>query len=111
VEHASTMALAALDAGFFRVRFDRLTPSEKRYLHTMAELGPGPHRSGAHHRCARAEGHFAGADPRATDCKGDDLEPEPRRHGVRGAPGRRLHAPYHAGLRLAGGTSMTIGSL
>jgi Mn-dependent DtxR family transcriptional regulator len=28
------------------VRFDRLTPSEKRYLRAMAELGPGPHRSG-----------------------------------------------------------------
>lgn len=37
---------AALDASFFRVRFDRLTPSEKRYLRAMAELGPGPHRSG-----------------------------------------------------------------
>ena len=28
------------------MRFDRLTPSEKRYLRAMAELGPGPHRSG-----------------------------------------------------------------
>jgi hypothetical protein len=26
--------------------FDRLTPAEKRYLRAMAELGPGPHRSG-----------------------------------------------------------------
>lgn len=33
-------------AGFFRVRFDRLTPAEKRYLRAMAELGAGPHRSG-----------------------------------------------------------------
>ncbi|MGB6553496.1 MAG: ATP-binding protein [Candidatus Binataceae bacterium] len=40
------LALAELDAGFFRVRFDRLTPTEKRYLRAMAELGPGPHRSG-----------------------------------------------------------------
>ena len=44
--HATTLALAELDAGFFRVRFDRLTPTEKRYLRAMAELGPGPHRSG-----------------------------------------------------------------
>ena len=36
----------ALDESFFRVRFDRLTPAEKRYLRAMAELGPGPHRSG-----------------------------------------------------------------
>ena len=26
--------------------YDRLTPTEKRYLRAMAELGPGPHRSG-----------------------------------------------------------------
>ncbi|TJY59427.1 ATP-binding protein [Sinimarinibacterium sp. CAU 1509] len=45
--HAATdQALAELDASFFRVRLDRLTPSEKRYLRAMAELGPGPHRSG-----------------------------------------------------------------
>jgi hypothetical protein len=43
---ASTTAVAALDESFFRVRFDRSTPAEKRYLRAMAELGPGPHRSG-----------------------------------------------------------------
>jgi hypothetical protein len=46
VEAASITAVAALDESFFRVRFDRLTPMEKRYLRAMAELGPGPHRSG-----------------------------------------------------------------
>jgi len=35
-----------LDASFFRVRFDRLTPTEKHYLRAMADLGAGPHRSG-----------------------------------------------------------------
>lgn len=43
---ASRQAVAALDASFFLVRFDRLTPSEKRYVRAMAQLGPGPHRSG-----------------------------------------------------------------
>jgi hypothetical protein len=43
---ASREAMASLDEGFFRVRFDRLTPSERMYLRAMAELGPGPHRSG-----------------------------------------------------------------
>jgi hypothetical protein len=43
---ATTLALAELDAGFFRMRFERLTPTEKRYLRAMAELGPGAHRSG-----------------------------------------------------------------
>ena len=46
VERASNVVVAALDEGFFRVRFDRLTTSEKRYLRAMSELGPGPHRSG-----------------------------------------------------------------
>lgn len=43
---ASKAAVAALDESFFRVRFDRLTPSEKKYLRAMAEMGAGPHRSG-----------------------------------------------------------------
>ena len=47
VERASEAAIAALDDSFFRVRFDRLTETERRYLRAMAELGPGPHRSGA----------------------------------------------------------------
>ena len=46
VDAATLSALAELDASFFRVRFDRLTPAEKRYLRAMAILGPGPHRSG-----------------------------------------------------------------
>lgn len=46
VDTAAIIATAALDESFFRVRFDRLTPAEKRYLRAMADLGPGPHRSG-----------------------------------------------------------------
>ena len=46
VEDATGRALTALDRGFFRVRLDRLTPREKDYVRAMAELGPGPHRSG-----------------------------------------------------------------
>jgi AAA ATPase domain len=46
VQAASRLAVAQLDASFFRVRFDRLTPAEKRYMRAMAELGEGPHRSG-----------------------------------------------------------------
>ncbi|MYB48451.1 MAG: ATP-binding protein [Dehalococcoidia bacterium] len=46
VEVASRQAIADLDASFFLVRFDRLTPTEKRYLRAMAQLGQGPHRSG-----------------------------------------------------------------
>ena len=46
VRAASKSAIAALDESFFRVRFDRLTPAERKYLRAMAELGPGSHRSG-----------------------------------------------------------------
>ncbi len=46
VEAASRQAIADLDESFFLVRFDRLTPTEKRYLRAMAKLGAGPHRSG-----------------------------------------------------------------
>jgi len=46
VHKAGITAIAALDEGFFRVRFDRCTPKEKKYLRAMAELGEGPHRSG-----------------------------------------------------------------
>ncbi len=46
IESATVTATAELDASFFRVRYDRLTPKEKLYLRAMAELGPGPHRSG-----------------------------------------------------------------
>jgi hypothetical protein len=46
IDIGSHEAIAALDESFFRVRFDRLTPVEKRYLRAMAEIGPGPHRSG-----------------------------------------------------------------
>lgn len=43
---ATQQAIAELDQSFFRVRLDRLTPSERQYMRAMAELGPGPHRSG-----------------------------------------------------------------
>lgn len=46
VRKASATAVATMDEGFFRVRFDRCTPKEKKYLRAMAQLGPGPHRSG-----------------------------------------------------------------
>jgi hypothetical protein len=43
---AGPQAVRRLDESFFRVRLDRMTPTEKRYMRAMAELGPGPHRSG-----------------------------------------------------------------
>jgi hypothetical protein len=46
VNAARPFVIDQLDRNFFLVRLDRLTPKEKEYLRAMAELGPGPHRSG-----------------------------------------------------------------
>jgi hypothetical protein len=46
VTAATPTVIERLDQNFFRVRFDRLTPSEKRFLRAVAELGPGAHRTG-----------------------------------------------------------------
>lgn len=45
VEAASATALDELDRSFFRIRMDKTTPTEERYLRAMAEVGPGPRRS------------------------------------------------------------------
>jgi hypothetical protein len=46
VRDATATVIPRLDQNFFRVRFDRLTPSERNFLRAMAELGPGPQRTG-----------------------------------------------------------------
>lgn len=46
VEDARVPVQEQLDENFFRVRIARSTMAEKRYLRAMAELGPGPYRSG-----------------------------------------------------------------
>jgi hypothetical protein len=46
VVEATEKVVPRLDQNFFRVRFDRLTPSEKNFLRAMAELGPGAQRTG-----------------------------------------------------------------
>jgi len=46
VRAATPGVVAQLDNNFFRVRFDRLTPLEQKYLRAMAELGPGPQGTG-----------------------------------------------------------------
>ena len=46
IRAASSSALKRLDGGFFRVRFDRLTPKEREYVIAMASVGSrGPYRS------------------------------------------------------------------
>ena len=45
VQEATYASLQRLDESFFRVRFDRLISSEKRYLRALAEFGSGSHRS------------------------------------------------------------------
>jgi hypothetical protein len=45
VNDATMTVVERLDKNFFRVRYDRCTPAEKRYLRAMADLGPGPYRT------------------------------------------------------------------
>lgn len=44
VEGAYAQALATLDDGFFKVRYDRLTKAEIKFVSAMAELGDGPYQ-------------------------------------------------------------------
>ena len=46
IRETTDVVTKRLDENFFRVRFDRLTPRERQYLRAMAELGPGPYRTG-----------------------------------------------------------------
>ena len=46
VKNATATVIPRLDKNFFRVRFDRLTSSEKNFLRAMADLGPGAQRTG-----------------------------------------------------------------
>lgn len=46
VRAAEKEAIRRLDESFFRVRLERMTPTERRYMQAMGRLGPGPHASG-----------------------------------------------------------------
>src|SRR5262249_53509202 len=46
LSEATPGVVTHLDANFFRVRFDRLTQLQQKYLRAMAELGPGPYQTG-----------------------------------------------------------------
>jgi hypothetical protein len=46
VQEATATVIPRLDQNFFRVRYDRLTPSEKNFLRAMAALGSGTQRTG-----------------------------------------------------------------
>jgi len=42
---ATAISISKLDESFFRVRFDRLTPSEREYMRALASIGPEPQRT------------------------------------------------------------------
>jgi hypothetical protein len=46
IKEVTPIVIRRLDENFFRVRFDRLTPSEQNYLRAMAKLGSESHRTG-----------------------------------------------------------------
>lgn len=46
VGEAEQRAVERLDRNFFRSRYERLSDPQKIYLRAMAQLGPGPHKTG-----------------------------------------------------------------
>lgn len=46
INEASPEAIRRLDESFFRMRLERMTPTERKYMNAMASLGKGPHSSG-----------------------------------------------------------------
>lgn len=46
IQDATMTVISRLDENFFRVRYERLTPSEKNFLRAMVELGLDTHRTG-----------------------------------------------------------------
>ena len=46
IAEATAAAIKELDQSFFKVRFDRCSPSEKKYMRALAGFGHGIHRSG-----------------------------------------------------------------
>lgn len=46
IRAARPEAIKRLDESFFRMRLERMTPTERKYIIAMAYLGPGPHLSG-----------------------------------------------------------------
>lgn len=46
VKCAYTLALSSLDEGFFKVRYDRLTKAEIKFVVAMTSLGSGPYQMG-----------------------------------------------------------------
>lgn len=46
IRKAGKSAIERLDRNFFRSRYERLSSAQKDYLRTMADIGPGPHKTG-----------------------------------------------------------------
>ena len=99
VAEATPNVIAHLDANFFRVRFDRLTVLQQKYLRAMAELGPGPHKTGDDRRHFGRRRGIGGDRPATTREKGYGLEPAARRDGVHRAAVRQLHETTDAYTR------------
>ena len=91
VERSIPVATAELDDGFFRVRTGRTSDPERAYLRAMAELGPGPVRSGEVAALLEEEDDRARADPGRPDQEGAVLLAALGRDRLHRADVRRVH--------------------
>lgn len=94
------LVIAKLDQSFFRVRFDRLTPREKTYLRVMAQLGPGPHRSGDIAETMSAAVQTVAPTAKQPDQKRDDFQSRPRGYCLYSSAVRSIHEAHHAALKV-----------
>ena len=85
---------AKLDGGFFRVRIERTSELEQRYLRAMAELGPEPQRAkDVAALLGRTSEQLAPTRSRLIE-KGLLYTPGPRTGGLHRPPIRPLHAAH-----------------
>jgi hypothetical protein len=101
-------AQAALDSSIYQVRVQRATDAERRYMRAMAELGPGPYRSGnVARKAGRSTTALSQVRQRLLD-KGLIYATEDYGHVDFTIPRfdefMRRHMPYHAPKRRRGTT-------
>ena len=77
VEAASVQAIAGLDESFFRVRFDRLTPAERKYLRAMAQTRRRPSPFRGYIAGPGAFSAVTGAHPQPVNQQRNGVESEP----------------------------------
>ena len=79
---ATAAAIIELDSSFFRVRFDRLTRTQKRYLRAMGRTRFRSAPVRRHRRHIRDQGYFSRSGAQFAYLQGNDLQPIAWRNSI-----------------------------